>query len=485
MKKMKKRLPSLLLICFIPLLHACSFAPTYHRPPMNIPAHYKESGKWIPAKPTVADLKPGPWWKVYGDPRLNELQESVILANQSLQAALARYQEASAAVTIARADYFPSINGIFNFTRQQVPGNISNKVKHSLYSDYLLGTTISYEVDVWGRVRNAVAASQHLALASAADTAALQLSLQTMLASYYFSLRETDAARRVLDTVVHAYAKALFLVQMRHKGGIAPIADVDEAKLQLENAKTLAADIRLKRAQLEHAIAILIGEAPANFSLKPTISKAKFISIAPRLPSTLLERRPDIAAAERRVAAANANIGIARSAFFPAIFLTGQAGFESTTLSNLISMPSLYWSIGPSTVLAFVNPTVSQVLYDGGRLRGLLDRANASYFETVANYRQTVLTAFQEVEDSLAAVRQLEKEYQTQASATRAAKRALKQAIYRYRGGIITYLDVVIVQNQALQSELAYIDIRTRRQLAGIQLIKALGGGFEACPLCA
>lgn len=254
---------------------------------------------------------------------------------------------------------------------------------------------------------------------------------------------------------------------------------MDEAKTQLENAKTQASDMRLQRAQLEHAIAVLIGEIPSNFSLAPVHSSNVFLSITPNIPSTILDRRPDIVAAEARVQAANANIGVARAAFFPIIDLTGSIGFQSKSLTNLISKPSLFWSLGPLSLLTLSQPVAQVTLFDGGRLRGLLNQAKAQYFETVASYRQTVLTAFQEVEDSLIAVHQLDKEYRSQKAAARAAKRAWNQEIYRYQGGLVTFLQVVVVENAALQSELSLVNIRTRRQIASIQLIKALGGGWS------
>lgn len=479
-----KRLYRCLFITSLTILFsACSLAPTYQRPELSIPPHYKESNKWIPANPTYSEKQRGPWWEIYHDPILNDLENRVTLANQNLKSALARYQEARAVLTVTKSAYFPTSNGIGNYAREQISGNVANKDKLSLFNDYLLGANISYEVDVWGRVRNAVANSRYLAQASAADLATISLSLHADLASSYFSIRETDAALKVVDAVVKAYEKALFLVRKRHQGGIAPEADVDEAVFQLQNAKTVAADIRLRRSQLEHAIAILVGEAPASFSLKPLRMNVKFISVAKTLPSSLLERRPDIASAERQVQAANANIGVARAAFFPQINLAGQLGFESALLGNLISAPSLFWSIGPVAASSLMPPIATVNIFDGGRLRGLLDQAKASYYETVANYRQTVLTALQEVEDNIAAMRQYEKEYHTQHAATLAAERALKQAMYRYKGGIITYLDVVIIQNQALQSELSLIDIRTKRHLASVQLIKALGGGWSTVDL--
>jgi len=459
-------------------LSACSLAPQYQRPPMDIPGNYKESGIWKRARPHLAEVNRGAWWLIFADPELNALEEKVTCDNQNVKAAFARYQEARAQVEIARSYYFPTIQGIFSSSREQASGTVANKDKVSLFSDQLIGANLTYELDVFGRIRNLVAASEYRAIASADDLAALRLSMQAELASDYFSLRATDASTRTLDTMVRAYQRSLGIVTRRHKEGTAAEADVDQAKEQLDNAKTQAADIRLVRAQYEHAIATLIAEVPANFSLKAVRFKPIFTAIAPYYPTTLLERRPDIAAAERRVQAANADIGVARAAFFPDFNIFAQAGLESATFKNLFKMPSLFWSLGPAA-LAVASPTASLTLFDGGRLRGLLHEAKATYYETVANYRQTVLSAFQDVEDNLAAQRQLQEEYHTQTAAAQAAKRAYIQAEYRYQTGIDSYLYVVVAENIALRSELSLIDVAARRQLATVRLIKALGGGWN------
>ena len=464
-------------------LTSCNLAPTYQQPFMPIPEHFKETGKWIKVKPIPTQGTPGPWWQIFNDRTLNELEENVIPANQDLKAAFARYQEASALVQVARAGFFPTIKGLTNADRQKTSVTVANPSSIPIFNNYLLGADLSYEVDVWGRIRNEVAQSQNLAKASEADLAAATLSLHATLASDYFALRGADESQRILDETVVAYQKALYLTKQRHQGGAAPIADVDEAETQLENAKTLAADMRLQRAQLEHAIAVLIGRFPADFNLPPAKLPKHFITIAPDLPSTLLERRPDIAAAELRVEAANANIGIARAAFFPAFNLSSIIGFQSKTLSNILSKPSLFWSIGPISALTLIQPVAVVTLFDGGKLLGLLRQANASYFETVAIYRQTILTAVKEAEDYLIAIKQLDQENQSQTAATLFAKRSLIQAQHRYTGGIITFLEVVVVENTALQTELSEVNIRTRRHIATVQLIKALGGGWFITPV--
>jgi NodT family efflux transporter outer membrane factor (OMF) lipoprotein len=470
------------LISLLALTH-CSLAPQYHRPAVPIPIHYKEAGNWLIAKPTTAAIDRGPWWHLYQDPILDQLQTQIVPANQNLRAAVARYDQARAAVTVAQASYFPSILGIINGNRQHTSSTTANPLPMSLSNDFLAAANLTYEVDIWGRIRNMVAAAKSQANASAADLAFIDLGLRAELANDYFTLWGTDLSQRILDQTVVAYLKALALTQRRYAGGIVPVADVDQAQNQLETAKTLAADTRLKRAQLEHAIAVLIGRPPADFHLKPLYHKPKLVTIAPDLPSTLLERRPDIAKATFLVQAANSNIGVARAAFFPAFNLAASIGVESAQLKNLFKGPSLVWALGPTSASAILNngnrPTITQTIFDGGRLFGLSQLAWTQYDETVATYRQTVLNAYQDVEDSLIAIRQLDREYQTQMAAVRAAKRALAQALFRYKGGLTTYLEVIIEQNISLQTELTAVDVNIRRQIASVQLIKALGGGWQ------
>lgn len=471
-------------ILFINILAACSFAPKYHRPLMVLPMHYKETDQWKPAHSATTLEQTDLWWQLYEDPVLNELEEKLTGLNQKLKLAYARYLNARALVQVQRSAYYPTILGIANANRQQTSKTVANVNSVTHFNDFLLGVNLSYQLDLWGRIRNAVAASESVANASAADLAAVALSLHAELASDYFALRGDEAAQRVLDRTVLAYEKALSLTRERYQGGAAPIADVDQAIAQLGNAQSLAADMRLQRAQLEHAIAVLVGEVPANFKMPKARAKIKLVSLAPQLPSTLLERRPDISAAEERVKAANSEIGVACAAFFPIIDLVTVAGFESQSLAKLISAPSNFWSLGSVNALSISQPLAQVVLFDGGRLLGLLNSAKASYYESVAGYRQTVLNAFQEVEDSLAAIRWLDQENRSQTVATAASLRALVQAKNRYVGGITNYLDVVVSENIALQSELTLIDIRIRRQLASVQLIKALGGGWYCSSPC-
>ncbi len=449
---------------------------------MPIPANYKESGTWVAAKPSLpAATKRKPWWTLYKDPVLNALEQKVTCGNENLKVALARYQEACAIAQSTRSQLYPSITGQGSAARQKYTETVtsSGEIPSIIYNTFSLNAALNYEVDAWGSVRNAVIASDSRARASEFDLAAIDLSMHAALAVDYFELRGDEASQKVLDTTVVAYKKALYLTRQLHKGGAASAIDVDQAITQLENAKTLATDLRLVRAQLEHAIAVLVGEIPANFHIPPTRAPIQLVTVSPDLPSTLLERRPDIAAAEQRVKAANASIGVARAAFFPAFNLSGLIGYNSQKISRLFSTPSLIWALGPPSALTLVQPEITQVIFDGYNLQALLRQAKANYYEAVSAYRQTALIAFQHVEDNLVAIHRLDQENQTQTVSTSAAIRALHQANLRYRGGITTFLDVVVTENQALQSELALINIHTRRQLASVQLIKALGGGWK------
>ena len=462
------------------LLTACSFAPKYERPAMPIPAHYKEAGKWIAVKsPVTFSSQNVPWWELYHDETLNELERKVTCSNENLKIALARFEQACAIAQVARSAYYPTVIGIANATKQQNPiPNLAGSVTDVRTTNFLIGPTFSYEIDAWGKIRNTVMASNRNEQASAFDLAAVSLSLHAELANDYFALRGDDAAQRVLDATVTAYKKAYYLTRQRHDGGAAPEIDVDQAKTQVENAKTLATEMRLQRAQLEHAIAVLTGEIPANFKLPSRKYAIKLVTLAPEFPSTLLERRPDVAAAEQRVEAANATIGVARAAFFPDFNFFAVVEMQGNQLSKLFNASSLFWALGTPVGLSLIQPLATEVLFDGYKLRALLKKAKASYFEAASNYRQTSLTAFREVEDNLVAIRRLDQEIQTQTASSIAAKRALYQANRRYRGGIATYLNVIVNENEALQSELALVNLQTRRQLASVQLIKALGGGW-------
>jgi NodT family efflux transporter outer membrane factor (OMF) lipoprotein len=454
-------------------LAGCDFAPDYHRPDAPAPAAFKETadtGPWQPAHP-ADDLPRGHWWAMFGDPKLDALEARVTDANQDLKAAFARFEQARAASQIARAQYYPTVGSGANYTRQHQSSTIANVRPVTTYNDMLFNIDISYEVDLWGRVRNSVASAEAKEQASAGDLASLDVSTHAELASDYFTLRGDDAQQSILDQTVEAYQKAYALTVRRHDGGAAAESDVDQAQDQLETAKTQAADVRLRRAQLEHAIAILIGVPPAEFSLPSNpLLMATPPAVSAGLPATLLERRPDIAAAERRVFSANADIGVARAAFFPSLTLSAMGGFESALPSQWLTAPSRIWSLGPALNLP---------IFDGGQRNGVTDQAIAAFDEAAANYRQTVLDAYRDVEDNLIALRQLASESESQAGAVTASGRALHQAELRYTGGLVTYLEVAQQRNNALQAQLSAADIATRRMTASIALVKALGGGWK------
>jgi len=451
-------------------LAACDLAPDYSRPTAPTPVAFGEDPGWKTAAPLDVGSK-GAWWEVFGDPELNRLEDQVTAANQTLKAAVAHYAQARAAVRAARADELPQVTADGNMSRQRRSKTVADPVKPYIYNDDLLTTGVSWEIDLWGRLRNALAASQDLAQASAADLAGVDLDLHAELAADYFALRGDDATQAVLDQMVATYERALTLTINRYHGGVGAEADVAEAQTQLETTRTQAAEIRLRRSQVAHALAILVGQPPSDFALAPVPLVGTPPAIDPGLPSALLERRPDVAAAERRVAAANATIGIARAAYYPVFDLRALVGFEAATAGNWISAPSNIWAVGPG---------LAGTLFDGGRRDAVTDEARANFDETVADYRQTVLQAYRDVEDSLAGLRQLEREAVTQDAAVAAAKRALNQANLRYTAGLVTYLEVVSAQNALLTAELSAADITTRRMSTSVLLVRALGGGWRS-----
>ena len=455
-------------------LAGCSFAPPYHVPDAPKPLEqYKELGDWKVAQPQDGEAR-GRWWLAYNDAELDEL-ENKIPSNLSLKAAFARLEQARAQYRISRADLFPNIVADPYAMRERFSQNAPKSLPGypSTVNDFLVGADFSYEVDLWGRVRNEVASARASRQASAADYALLELSMRAQLAEDYFNLRSDDAQSRLLDKTVSDYERSLKLTTDLFNGGAAALADVAQAQAQLDNSRTQAAEIKLQRAQVEHAIAVLVGENPSAFSLPFNALSIDVVPppIDPGLPSTLLERRPDVAEAERRVASANAQIGVARAAYFPKITLAATGGVESTKTSNLFNMPSSYWSAGPQ---------VSVPIFEGGRLVAETDRVKAVYREEVADYRNTVLAAYQDVEDNLIALRQLAEESVTDAAAVLATGVALKQAQDRYQAGIVTFLEVSTAETASLQAQVQAVTIQARRMSASVLLVKALGGGWEA-----
>jgi len=459
--------------------------PKYVKPSAPLAPSYKEANpdaskenaNWQIAQPSDAAQR-GEWWKIFGDEQLNTLEPQVAADNQDLKAADARFREARALIRFNHASLYPTVGAIpsaggVRESTNQPYFNVSSARGNGV-GNIELPLDLNYEIDVWGRVRRTVSAAREEAQASAGDRQTILLTLQAELAVDYFEARSADAQEKLLNDTVQYYEEAYRITNNRFEGGVAPKSDVDQAQTQLEAARVQARDITLQRAQFEHAIAVLLGKPPASFTLTNTPLNARPPAIPPGLPSELLERRPDIAAAERRVAEANDRIGIARAAFYPTISLSGAVGVGSTSFVNLFSPESLLWSLGP---------TLSQTLFDAGRRASLSEQANAGYDETVANYRQTTLTAFQQVEDNLIALRVLQQESENQHQATLAAQSAEQIFNNRYVGGLDTYLQVVTAQTTALNNERNDIDIMRRQMDASVLLIKALGGGWNVTDL--
>ncbi len=454
----------------------CTVGPKYQRPAAEVPTAYKEVGNWKPAQPNDQSFG-GNWWEIFQDPQLNALEQQVNVSNQNLKAAEAQYTQARAILRYQRANYFPTITTDPVATRNKTS---AHRPPHSptfsgiTYSDFQIPFELSYQVDVWGRVRRTVESYREQAQASAADLAAVNLSMHAQLALDYFQARTLDAEEQLLNSTVTQYEQALELIENRFAGGLASDLEVQQARTQLETTRAQAIDVGVARAQYEHAVAVLIGKPPASFSLAPLPLTAPPPPIPVGLPSELLERRPDIAAAERLMASANAQIGVAKSAYYPLVNLAATGGFESGSITTLLSGPSILWSAGPSALFT---------IFDVGRRRAVSDQAIAAYDQAVANYRQTVLTGFQQVEDNVAALRILEHEAQVQEKAVTAAQKYLELAITRYKGGVTSYLEVTTAQSAALSDEVTAVNILGRRMVDAVTLVQALGGGWNSSEL--
>ncbi len=459
------------------LLSGCAVGPRYSRPSAPVPPDYKETPpNWKPAQPADQTLR-GKWWEIYQDPELNALEDKINISNQSLKAAQAQFAQARATVRYNRADYYPTITAGVSASREHFSGNRPLNTAPGISetaNDLIIPVDMSYEPDVWGRVRRTVEAARANAQASLADVESVSLSVHAEVAVDYFSARELDSEAQLLDSTVASYVKQLELTENRYRGGVASQVDVAQAQTQLETARAQAIDVREQRTQFEHAIAVLIGEPASTFTLPVAVLTATPPVIPPGLPSELLERRPDIATNERLMAAANAQIGVAKAAYFPLFNLSPSAGFESTTIVNWLSSPSAFALMGASAVVT---------AFDAGRRRAASDQARGAYDQTVANYRQDVLTAYQEVEDNLAAMHLLEDESNTLTLAVAAAEHSLALSNNRYRGGVTTYLEVITAQATALSNERTAVQISGRRMVDSVLLIKALGGGWNAASL--
>jgi len=464
------------LLLLLLLLSGCAVGPRYSKPTAATPPGYKEVlPDWKAAQPND-QIARGKWWEIFQDAQLNALEEQINVSNQNLKAAEAQFRQARALVRFNRAAYYPTVTAGASAAREHLSQHrplVSSSTQTNA-TDLVIPFDVSYEADVFGRVRQTVEAARSNAQASAADLESLSLSLHAELALDYFQMRTLDAEEQLLNSNVTSFEKALDLTQNRYKGGVASAVDVAQAQTQLENTRTQAIDVLIQRAQNEHAIAALTGQPASTFSILPAAWNTPPPVIPPGLPSELLERRPDIAAAERRVAAANAQVGVARAAYFQVFSLTGSGGFESTSITTLVQGPSGFLTAGASAVVT---------AFDVGRRRALSEQARAAYDESEANYHQTVLTALQEVEDNLATLRTLNDEAKAQQAAVAAAEHSLDLSTNRYKGGVVSYLEVTTAQSTALADERAAVDILRRRMTASVSLIKALGGGWNSANL--
>ncbi|MDP2245731.1 MAG: efflux transporter outer membrane subunit [Pseudomonas sp.] len=457
------------------LLGGCAIGPDYQRPQLQTPAQFKQIEGWTQAKPGDV-LERGSWWQLYGDSELNALVERLNVSNQNLAASEAQYRQARALVRGARAAFYPSVSSSAGASRggqgagSQSASSSTNSNSSGVSSSYDLSLNAAWELDIWGKLRRSLESSRAGFEASAADLAALKLSLQAELVQTYLQLRVLDDQQRLLDATVAAYARSLRLTENQYNAGIVPKSDVSQALTQLRSTQAQAIDLKWQRAQLEHAIAVLIGVPPSELSLAVREQLPALPEIPVALPSQLLERRPDVAAAERRVIAANAEIGVAEAAWFPDLTLSATGGYRGSSFADWVSLPNRFWSLGPQLALS---------LFDGGARRAELERSEAAYDQTVAQYRQAVLDSFREVEDYLVQLRVLEQEVVFQEQALDAARESLRLIENQYRAGAVDFNSVVNVQATALSNERSNLALLGSRLTASVQLIAALGGGWQ------
>ena len=466
-----------LMITF--LTFGCSLAPKYERPAVQTSAAYKEEkpvdtkDQWKTARPKDEAIK-GPWWQLFDDPDLDALEKKAAVSNQNIVSAAALFLEARAMVKEARSQYFPTLTVSPNVTRSRVGTPNALGAAGNTFTEYTLPFDASWEPDLWGRVRNTVNSKVFAAQGAAADLENMRLSVQAELAVDYYELRNQDALKPLLDATVQSDSDTLKLMQVRYKAGLESDQAVAMSEEQLKAAQVLDTNLGILRAQYEHAIAVLVGEPSSSFSIPATVMKTTLPVIPVGLPSQLLERRPDIASAERAVAQANAQIGVARTAYFPDLTLSAAAGFEALSLADWFSWPSRFWAVGAG---------LSETLFDAGLQRATVAQYRAAYDQTVANYRQTVLSAFQQAEDNLAALRILSQSSQQQNEAVQAAQRNLDEATARYKAGLDPYLNVLSAQVRLSDDQQTALNLHLQQLVASVQLIKALGGGWEASQL--
>lgn len=468
-----------LVLCM--LLASCMVGPKYTKPRVaSAPAYseqppqsYTETPGWKTANPSDAVLR-GKWWEMFEDADLNALEEQVAPANQTLKVSEANFRQARAQIQYNRSNLYPTVSVGAQISANRISGNNPTGVRTGQYGVFALPISASWEPDLWGQVRRSITSARELAQASAGDLANVRLVLQTEVAVDYFEIRSLDAQKKLLDDTVVAYQKALQLTQNRYTGGVASKVEVEQAQTQLQQTQAQDIELGVARAEFEHAVAVLVGRVPEGFhlALEPLQQTPPAVPLG--IPSQLLERRPDIAAAERRLAAANEQIGIAKSAFFPNLVISATGGLQAGSIVNWFSWPSRYWAAGPQ---------IAETIFDAGRRRAALEGTEAAYDANVANYRQTSLIAFQEVEDNLSTLRILEQESAKQREATVSAETSLQLSLNRYKGGLVTYLEVTTAQTTALTNERTDVDLVRRRMDASVQLIRALGGGWDASQL--
>ena len=470
MKKIS-RCKFLLIPALVAALAACALGPDYRKPDAPASAAFKESGDWLGATPQDAAPR-GTWWEAFNDAPLNALEQQVETSNLGIAQAEAQYRQAQALLAVSRAGFLPTVSATASATRSHTGSGAQSVSAGHTVNQYQLAGDVSWELDLWGRVRRSVETNAANLKASAADLAAAKLSTQATLAQSYFQLRVLDEQQRLLDDTVAGYERSFKLTQNQYAVGVVAKVDVVQAQAQLKSAQAQAVDTGIQRAQLEHAIAVLLGKAPSEFSIAPAALLAVVPPPSPPgVPSTLLQRRPDIAAAERRMAAANAQIGVAEAAFFPSLTISASGGYQSSSFTDWISLPNRFWSVGPAAALT---------LFDGGARSAQTAQAVAAYDENVALYRQTVLTAFQNVEDNLVQLRLLEQEAQLQSEAVAAAQESVRLATNQYKAGTVSYLNVVTAQNAAYANQRTALNVLNSRLAASVLLIKALGGGWQA-----
>jgi len=475
MKQMKPAILLLSALAVLALINGCNLAPTYHQPAVQTPPAFKETNGWQLAQPSDGVIK-GKWWEMFNDPQLNALEEQVAISNQNVVAALENFFAARALVKQDRAAYYPTVSAAPSVTKSHLTASgVNNVVSGSTtvnkvnYSDYTLPLDASWEPDLWGMVRNTVRAGSYTAQADAALLENMKLSAQAELAVDYYELRSQDEMIQLFNDTVKAYRQSLDLTTTLYQTGIDSQLNEVQADALLETTLAQATGLAIQRAQYEHAIALLVGQPASTFSIAAAPVNTPPPAIPVGLPSTLLERRPDVATAERTAAAANAQIGVTRAAWFPTLSLTGSAGFESASVSSLLTPPSLFWTVGA---------TLSETIFDAGKRSAANEQAWANYRATVANYRQTVLTAFQQVEDNLVGLRVLTSQTQQQNVAIKASQKNLELSMEQYRLGVASYLNVITAQESLLSNQQTDVTLRMQQMVDSVQLILALGGGW-------